>query len=225
MQLVAPDVLEAGVGLSPIVCGVGLVVGVLLWCFGGLGHRFWVVLGGTLIAGVVGLRYGKHLGMEYPLVAGLLLAVSVGSLALALFRILLFVASGFAVAWLTSVIFPSWEEQIACFLAGGLLGIALYRLCVTTLASFGGTLLMVYSGLCLAGLFKVDVVELARKNEALCNWGIAALTVVGMLVQFLIQRRRGAPELIESEEEEESKSKKKEKKDEKSWFGWARQAG
>src|SRR2546430_10724323 len=122
MQLVAPDILEAAVGLSPALCVTGFLVGALLWFVGGLTHRFWVVLGGTLIAGVVGLFVGKRFDMQ-PLVAGLLLAVSVGALSLALFRVVLFVASGGAVLWLAGAIAPSWDEPIACFLAAGTPGL------------------------------------------------------------------------------------------------------
>src|SRR5437763_1479725 len=108
MQLVAPDILEAAVGLSPALSITGLLIGALLWFVGGLTHRFWVVLGATVIAGVVGLFVGKRFDMQ-PLVAGLLLAVSIGALSLSLFRIVLFLASGSAVLWLASTIAPSWD--------------------------------------------------------------------------------------------------------------------
>jgi hypothetical protein len=208
MQLVAPDILEAAVGLSPALAISGLLIGALLWVVGGLTHRFWVVLGSTLIAGVVGLFVGKRFDMQ-PLVAGLLLAVSVGALALALFRVMLFIAAGSAVTWLAGAVVPSWDEPIACFLAGGLLGIALYKVCVVALSSFGGTLLMSYSGLLMAESFgKVDVVTLADKNSVLLNWGVGTVTVVGVLMQLVIQRRTKKSQKGE-DDEEESKSKTK----------------
>jgi hypothetical protein len=212
MQLVAPDILESVVGLSPGLAVTGLSVGALLWFVGGLTHRFWVVLGGTVIAGVVGLFIGKHFVEQMPpVVLGLLLAVSVGALALALFRVVLFIASGAAVMWLAGTIVPSWDEPIACFLAGGLLGIALYKPCIIALSSFGGTLLMSYSGLLLASSFgKVDVVALAAKQTPMLNWSVGTVTVLGVLVQFLILRRgRGSKKGAEKEEEEEPKPKKK----------------
>jgi hypothetical protein len=218
MQLVAPDILEVAVGMSPALCVTTFLIGALLWFVGGLTHRFWVVLGATLIAGVVGLFVGKRFDMQ-PLVAGLLLAVSIGALALALFRITLFLASGSAVLWLAGAIAPSWDEPIACFLAGGLLGIALYNPCVIALSSFGGTLLMTYSGLLLAEAFgKADVVGLAIRQAPLLNWAVGTLSVLGILVQFLIQRRRSAakqkkvPEEDEGKEEPKPKAKKPEKK-------------
>ncbi len=216
MQLVAPDILDAAVGLEPALSITCLLVGALLWFVGGLTHRFWVVLGATLIAGVVGLFVGKQYEMQ-PLAAGLLLAVSIGALSLALFRIVLFIATGSSVVWLASAIAPSWEEPIACFLAGGLLGIALYQPCVIALSSFGGTLLMSYSGLLLTASFSnVNVVALATKHGPLLNWGVGTVTVLGILVQFLIQRRRknGGKKKDKGAAEEEAppKPKKAEKK-------------
>jgi MFS family permease len=224
MQLMAPDILEAAVGLSPALTITAFLIGAMLWFVGGLTHRFWVVLGGTLIAGVVGLFVGKRFDMQ-PLVAGLLLAVSVGALALALFRVLLFVAAGSAVVWLAGVVAPSWDEPIACFLAGGLLGIALYKLCVVALSSFAGTLLMSYSGLLLAESFgKVDVVDLAQKHGPLLSWGVGTVTILGVLVQLLIARRgKKKSKAAHSDDKEESESKSK--KGEKGSSLWERMTG
>ncbi len=225
MQLVAPDILDAAVGLSPTLTITGLLVGVLLWCAGGLTHRFWVVLGATLIAGVVGLFVGKRFDMQ-PLVAGLLLAISIGALSLSLFRIVLFLASGSAVLWLAGAIAPSWDEPIACFLAGGLMGICLYKMCVIALSSFGGTLLMSYSGLLLAATFgKVDVVALAGKHGPLLNWGVGTVTVVGILVQFLIQRRRKNLAKQSEQDEDEEYSRRRTKKQERKASLWERVTG
>lgn len=223
MQLVAPDILGAADGLSPALTVTGFLIGALLWFVGGLTHRFWVVLGGTVIAGVVGLFVGDRFSLQ-PLVAGLLFAVSVGALALAWFRIMLFVASGSAIVWLAGAIAPSWDEPIACFLAGGLLGIALYQPCVIALSSFGGTLLMSYCGLLLYSTFgKINVTDLATKHAPLLNWGVGTVTVLGVLVQFLIQRRRKKPAKKEEPEEEEEKPRKKAEK--KSSSFWGRKAG
>ena len=227
MQLVAPDILEAAVkdeGLSLALSVTFLLIGALLWFVGGLTHRFWVVLGATVIAGVVGLFVGKRFDMQ-PLVAGLLLAVSIGALALSLFRVMLFIASGSAVLWLAGAVAPSWDEPIACFLAGGLLGIAMYQVCVIMLSSFGGTLLMTYSGLLLASRFgKVDVVGLANKHGPMLNWGVGTVTVLGMLVQFLIHRRRKNGGQGQ-EDDEEKESRQRSKKSDKSPSLWARVMG
>ena len=219
MQLVAPDILDAAVGISPALSVTAFLVGALLWFMGGITHRFWVVLGSTVIAGVVGLFVGKRFDMQ-PLVAGLLLAISVGALALSLFRVVLFVAAGSAVVWLAGTVASSWVEPIACFLAGGLLGIALYKVCVVALSSLAGTLLMSYSGLLLANSFgKVDVVDLSNKHGPLLSWGVGTATILGVLVQFLIVRR-GKKKPKEEKDGGEKDEGKKAKKSEKASSLW-----
>src|SRR5262245_66462146 len=93
MHLLAPDVLAEARGLSVAVSATGLAVGVMLWLLGWWGHRFWIVLAATLGAGILGLCSGPAYGAQ-PLVAGLLSAVAAGALALALVRV---------VAWLAGV--------------------------------------------------------------------------------------------------------------------------
>jgi len=125
-----------------------------------------------------------------PLVAGLLLAVSVGALALALVRILLFLAGGLAGLVVIQTVAPALDEPLACFLAGGLLGVLLYRFWVAALTSLAGTLLMGYSGLCLLERFtKVNSVALTQQHGPLLNWGCAFGAGLGLLVQFLLERR------------------------------------
>lgn len=190
MQLVAPDILEEARLLSPLLSGAGLVIGFLLWSLGGRTHRFWLAMSVTLTAGLLGLALGKDYGMQ-PLVAGLLLAVSAGALALSLVRILLFAAGGLAALGLVHGVAPSWDEPIAVFLVGGLVGVVLYRFWIIAFSSLIGGLLQVYSALALLDrLHMVDSVDGARKNGPLLNWGCAALIVTGILVQFLLARRR-----------------------------------
>src|SRR5262249_60226507 len=93
MKILAPDILEEARTLSPILSGAGLLIGFLLWSLGGRTHRFWLAMIVTLAAGLLGLAHGKQFGMQ-PLVAGVLLAVSAGGLALSLGRILLFSGGG-----------------------------------------------------------------------------------------------------------------------------------
>src|SRR5437588_12030549 len=97
MQMLAPDILSEARGLSVAVSGTGLAVGLALWLLGGRGHRFWVVLVTTVAAGVIGLQSGAAYGVQ-PMVAGLLAAVAAGAMALALMRVVAFVAGGL-VAW------------------------------------------------------------------------------------------------------------------------------
>ncbi|HZV06984.1 MAG TPA: hypothetical protein VE999_18015 [Gemmataceae bacterium] len=190
MQLLAPDILEEARLLSPVLSGTGVAIGFLLWSLGGRTHRFWLAMSVTLTAGLLGLTLGKDYGMQ-PLVAGLLLAVSAGALALSLVRILLFAAGGLAALGLMHSLAPSWDEPIAVFLVGGLFGVLLYRFWIVTFSSLIGALLMSYSALALSDRLRiVDSVAWTTKNGPLLNWGCAALIVLGILVQFLMERRR-----------------------------------
>jgi hypothetical protein len=190
MQLLAPDILEEARTLSPQLSGAGLFLGFLLWFVGGRTHRFWLAMSVTLSAGLLGLTLGKQYGMQ-PLVAGLLLAVSAGALALSLVRILLFAAGGLAALGLMHIAAPTWDEPIAVFLIGGLIGVFLYRFWIVTFSSAIGALLMAYSALALFDqLHMVDSVAWTRNNGPLLHWGLAALIVLGIVVQFLLERRR-----------------------------------
>jgi hypothetical protein len=190
MQLLAPDILEDARQLSLPVSGIGVGVGLLLWLLGSRTHRFWVVLALTLGAGLAGLAYGRDYGLQ-PLVAGLLLAVTAGALALALVRLLLFAAGGLACLAVARAVAPEWMAELPCFLAGGLAGIFLYRLWIMALSSFVGTLLIGYGGLALLDkLGLVDSLAWARQNGALLNWGVVGCTVLGVLAQYLVDRRQ-----------------------------------
>jgi len=189
MYLLAPEILQDTRDLSPLISLGGLAVGGFLWALGGWGFRFWLVLVTTVAAGILGLYYGPDFGMQ-PLVAGLLLAVSAGALALSLVRLVLFLAVGFASLWLATVLAPGWKEGIACFLARGLVGGLLFRFWITVLTSFMGTLLVGYSLLSLVARFGwLDAVDFTTRQAPLLNWACAAATVLGVLVQLLLQRR------------------------------------
>jgi hypothetical protein len=233
MSLLAPEVLNEGLRLSLPVLGCALSVGLLLWLLGSLGYRFWIVLTTTLLSGIVGLNYGPSVGMQ-PLVAGLLLAVATGMLALSLVRVGAFLVVGSAAVWLANRLAPTWDESVACFLGGGLLGVLLFRLWIASLTSFVGALLMLHAGLCLASRFGAsDLLGWAERNGALLDWGVVAATVLGVLVQFLIQRRikrkarRAArDEAIEAEFLPEvyppPRPRQPEKRPSRWWFPWGR---
>jgi hypothetical protein len=190
MLLLSPDILETARELSPVVTGTSFVIGLFLWLFGAWSHRFWLALVMTLAAGVFGLEYGSAYGMQ-PLVAGLLLAVTAGALALSLMRLLLFAVGGLVGLMANHALSAAWDQPIACFLVGGLVGVLMYRFWITALASLTGTLLMGYSGLCLATRFtSFDVIGWTGANGPLLNWASGAVAVLGMLVQFLLERRR-----------------------------------
>jgi hypothetical protein len=190
MNLVAPDILEEVRQLPSFLLATGLVLGLLLWLFGGRGHRFWLVLAMTVSGGVFGLYFGAAYSLQ-PLVAGLLLAVTAGALALALARVILFVAGGAACIWLARTVAPSWDEPALCFLIGGLLGVLLYKVWVTALSSLAGALLTAYSILGLLSHLGVDgLATWADQQAPLLNWICAAFAVLGLLTQLLMERRR-----------------------------------
>ncbi len=189
MQLLAPDILEEARTLSPFLSGAGVLIGFLLWMFGGRTHRFWLAMSVTLAAGLLGLSHGKQYGMQ-PLVAALLLAVSAGALALSLVRILLFAAGGVVALSLIHAVARGWDQPIAVFLVGGLIGVILYRFWIAIFSSMVGSLLMAYSALALLdNLGLIQSVPWTKQNGPLLNWGCASLIVMGVLVQFLLERR------------------------------------
>jgi hypothetical protein len=190
MQLIAPDILEEAQGLSTAVSGTALLVGFLLWLLGWRGHRFWIVLATTICAGIMGLYAGPAYG-SHAVVAGVLLAVAAGALALALVRVVAFAGAGIS-AWLVvRSLVPAWDEPIVFILVGGLIGLLLFRLWTMALTSLGGTLLMMYSGLCLAkALGNVDVVDLATKQGILLSGTCGGIALLGLIVQFVLERQR-----------------------------------
>jgi hypothetical protein len=230
MQLLEPDILRDVRELSPVLTGTGLVVGLFLWLMGARSHRFWLALVMTLTAGILGLLFGPRYGGMQPLVAGLLLAVAVGALALALVRILLFAAAGLMGLWLAGHLAPGWDQPLVCFLAAGLAGVLLYKFWITVLASLTGTLLMGYSGLgLLAHLKKVDVVGWAERNGPLLNWACAAVAATGLLAQFLLERRRNRKpkkkEEPKKEPEEPPKKPAPKPPPRPTWWGWVQKVG
>jgi hypothetical protein len=190
MVLVAPDILDEVRQLPWYLPAAALALGFLLWLFGGRGHRFWLVLLMTLIGGFFGLYFGPAYDVQ-PLVAGLLLAVAAGALALALARVLLFIVVGAGCVWLGHTVAPAWDEPAVCFLVGGLLGVLLYRIWVAALSSLAGTLLIAYSILGLLGrIGAFDAVAWAGQQTSVLNWACAAFAVLGLLTQLLLERRR-----------------------------------
>lgn len=193
MQLVAPDILQEAQGFSTAVSATAFAVGFIVWLLGWRSHRFWIVLVTTIAAGLVGLSSGPALGTQY-LVAGLLLALAAGALALALVRVLAFAAGGVALWFVVRHLAPNWDGgTLVCLLAGGLLGLLLFRVWTMALTSLAGTLVMTYSGLCLAKrLANLDIVTLAETQATVLNWLCGGVAVLGLVVQFLLDRRRAA---------------------------------
>ncbi len=183
MTCISPDILTAAKGLSAGGAAVGLVGGLLLWGLGWRWHRFWVAFGVTFIAGVLGLTAGKAAGGQV-LVAGVLVAVAAGVLALELARMLAFVTGGTA-AWVAvQAVFPHGQEVWAAFLTGGLLGVLLYRLWMMLVTSTLGAVLAGHAGLVLAeAVGKFDAATWAAAHPDALNGGVATLAVIGVLIQ------------------------------------------
>ena len=183
MTCISPDILTAAKGLSAGGAAVGLVGGLLLWGLGWRWHRFWVAFGVTFIAGVLGLTAGKAAGGQV-LVAGVLVAVAAGVLALELARMLAFVTGGTA-AWVAvQAVFPHGQEVWAAFLTGGLLGVLLYRLWMMLVTSTIGAVLAGHAGLVLTeALGKFDAAAWAAAHPEALNGAVATLAVIGVLIQ------------------------------------------
>jgi hypothetical protein len=227
MQLLAPDLLADARELSgPVLVG-GLVLGAALWLLGWRGHRFWVVLAATVAGGVGGLATSPAYGVQ-PLVAGLLSAVAAGVLALALVRVLAFLAGGLGACLLMHAFAPAWDQPLLSLLVGGLLGVYFFRFGTMALTSLVGTLLVQYCALCLLDhLATLRSVPWAEANAVLLNWLCGSGTVLGVLMQFLLERRRAQKKKQQEEaakkkaEDEAAKKKADEaKKKAKAATGW-----
>ncbi len=225
MQLLAPDLLVDGRELSPAITGSGLALGLLLWCLGWRIHRFWIVLTATCAGGIAGLASSSAYGVQ-PLVAGLLAAVAAGVLALALVRVLAFAAGSLAACVLVHAVAPSWDQPLVSMLVGGLVGVFLFRLGMMLLTSAVGSLLVGYCALCLLDrLGTLNAVSWAGTNAVLLNWLCASGVVLGVLAQFLLERRRIARQRAKEEAakkkaaEEAEKKKAKPPPAKRTWFG------
>ena len=201
MQLVLPDILDEVRGFSPLFSCLAVILGLLLWLLGWRGHRFWIVLIATIVAGVAGLLYSGPAHTTQPIVAGLLLAMSAGVMALALVRLIAFAAGGAAAFLAVHALAPQWQQPLLSFLAGGLFSLVLFRLWTIAVTSAAGTLLLAYSSLCLLNAFgKVDVVALAERRVTAINCICGGVALLGLIAQLVLDRlrsRRPSPERSE----------------------------
>jgi hypothetical protein len=184
MELVAPDILADVRQLSAVFSVAGLLVGLVLWLAGWWTHRFWVVLGLTVLGGIVGLQNAAALQAQ-PLLAALGVGLAAGVLALTLMRIGAFVAGGYAGLLLVQTCLPSWDQPLVSFLSGGLLGWVLVRYWTMILTSLTGVLLVLYAVLALADkIGKIDAVAWSESHTAMLNAVCGVMTLAGFLVQF-----------------------------------------
>lgn len=223
MQLIAPDVLAASHGLSVGAAGMLALIGLMLWACGWRWHRFWVVFGMTLLAGVIGLNAGESTGGRQVMVVGILVAVAAGMLALELAKILSFITGGVA-GWVAAqTVFPQAQELWVVFLSGGLLGVVLYQLWTMLITSFLGVLLTWHAGFLLAeSLAKIDAMNLVAKHSAALNGGVIAVSVLGVLVQVRTARET-RPDTDSDDEDtsaEESKLSLDQGTRSNTWWRW-----
>lgn len=208
MPLIDPEVLGAARGVSAAVSGTVAGVGVGLWAFGWRWHRFWVVAGVTLAAGLVGLNAGRAVGTGV-LAAGVLAAVAAGMMALELAKVGAFLAGG-AGAWLAAQwAVPQAQELWAVFLGGGLLGVVLYRLWLMVLTSLVGTLLAGHAGVL---LMTADPAAWAAERAALLNGVVVGVVVLGLLLQAVTAPDRHPPAEVKSGDKPEKKAEPVEEK-------------
>ncbi|MFQ3650031.1 MAG: hypothetical protein SNJ75_06835 [Gemmataceae bacterium] len=222
MRVMAPEILELTRQLSPVVSLILLALGTALWLYGGRTHRFWLALVITLGGGLFGLQIGRDFGVQ-PLVSGLLLSLAAGALSLALARVVVFVLGGVAALVVMKSLANGWNDYL-CFLIGGLTSILLYPVWIAVLSSTAGTVLMAYGLLSvLDKLFRIDSVGLANNYGALMNWILAGWVILGMILQYTIERWVGRP--AGEPKPTEAASKKDEKKDNPKadplpWWHW-----
>jgi hypothetical protein len=204
MHLFAPDLLADARELSLPVQVAGLLLGLALWLSGWSGHRFWIVLSATLAGGIGGLASSPAYGVQ-PLVAGLLAAVAAGVLALALVRVLAFLAGGLGAALVMHLVAPNWDQPLVSMLVGGLAGVYFFRLGTMILTSGTGTLVVGSCTLCLLDrLGTLKAAAWADGHAVLLNWLFGCGTILGVLAQFQMERRR-----IRKKREREEAAKKK----------------
>jgi hypothetical protein len=227
MQFFAPEILMEGHGLAAGISGVGLATGLLLWITGWWGHRFWAVLAATLLAGVLGLVTSPWHGMK-PLLAGILLAVAAGVLALALVRLVIFAATGTALYLVIHNLAPvAWDEPFGWFLLGGLAGLLMFRFFTMVLTSLSGTLLMGYSLLCLLDtLGKIDAVSICEQKVRLLNAVCLGVTAGGVVIQILLEKRRKKMEELQQEVDRQMREREEEVLyGRRRWFRWFQGTG
>ncbi|HET6575033.1 MAG TPA: hypothetical protein VFG68_15610 [Fimbriiglobus sp.] len=223
MQLILPDVLTAAHGLSPGAAGFLMLVGFLLWAVGWRWHKFWVVFGITLTAGLIGLSAGQAAGGRV-MVVGVLLAVAAGMLALELAKVLAFVTGG-AAAWAAAqAVFPQVQELWAVFLSGGLIGVVLYQLWTMLTTSFVGVLVTWHAGFVLADqLVKgFDAAKWVGEHAAALNGGVAVVTLLGVLVQRLTSPRPESADESRKSPKRPAPHAYEEPAEARGWWSWAR---
>jgi hypothetical protein len=190
MQLIAPDILADACGLSVPFLVIAVVAGLVLWLAGWWTHRFWVVLITTVLAGLYGL-YEAPAFRTQPLLAGLLLAIAAGLLALALMRLLAFLAGGMTGLLIIQGLAPHWDQPLLCFISSGLVSMFLFRIWVMGITSFSGSILLCHAALLLGNHYgRLNAVAISEERRVMLNWVCGGLALLGLGIQFFVEHRR-----------------------------------
>jgi hypothetical protein len=190
MHIIATDILTDLCGLSLGLLIALLPIGLMLWLLGWWGHRFWIVLATTVLAGVFGLLEATAWHVQ-PIIAAVLLAIAAGVLALALVRVITFAAGGLAGVYLIQVAFPGWHQHVLCFLVSGLVCLLLFRWFFMALTSLLGTALLAYGTLALLHFHEMlDAIAWSEDNTTLLTILCGAATLFGFGFQFFFDRWR-----------------------------------
>lgn len=190
MYFIATDILADLCGLSLGLIVALLPVGFLLCLLGWWSHRFWIVLASTVIAGVFGLLEATSWQAQ-PIVVAVLLAIAAGVLALALVRVITFVAGGLAGVYLVLLAFPSFQQHVIGFLASGLVCLLLFRWFFMILTSVTGAALLGYGTLALLHYREwLDAVAWSEENSTLLTILCGGGALFGCAFQFFFDRWR-----------------------------------
>ncbi len=190
MAIIASDILADVCGLSLGLLIALVPVGLLLWLLGWRCHRFWIVLATTVTAGVFGLVEAGVWRVQ-PIVVAVLLAIAAGVLALALVRVITFAAGGVLAVYVVHFVLPTLNQQVICFVLGGLVGLLLFRWFFMASTSFAGAVLVIYGMLALFQYCEVmSAVAWSEENSLLLTIICGVATLIGFAIQFTLERRR-----------------------------------
>ena len=190
MYLIATDILADLCGLSLGMILTMFPIGLMLWLLGWWSHRFWIVLGSTVVAGVFGLMEAPTWRVQ-PIVVAVLLAIAAGVLALALIRVVTFVVGGMAGVYLVQLTLPALQQPLITFLVCGLIGLLLFRWFFMVSTSLLGSALLIYGSLALFHYHEwFDAVVWVNENALLATTACGGLALSGFGIQFLFDRWR-----------------------------------
>lgn len=190
MGVLVPEVLNDLRDLPAATLAVIGGLGLLLWLTGWWLHRFWITLLATSLGGLLGLRLGPQWGVQPAIIAGVLMALAAGCLALSLARLGLFVLYGY-VSWeVAQAVAPGSVPALVAFTVGGLASVLLFRICIILLTSALGTVLMTYGGLLGTEVwFGTQAVAPATAQPLVSHGIMLAIGLLGAYLQMKFTRR------------------------------------